>query len=87
MGRSTPGPWRAYASNGVVAVHKGAKPVVAWPGFDSADVGGNAVNIPNAFLIAAAPELLNACRTALDLGVDTEAAKVIRAAIKKAEGR
>ena len=55
--KSTPGPWTLFSVNRTLAIHKGPNPVVAWAGFDSADVGPHGVNVANARLIAAAPDL------------------------------
>jgi hypothetical protein len=86
----TVGPWRLFNREGIIAIHKGPKPVVAWPGFDSADVGGNDVNVANARLIAAAPDLFTALRHLAEAcevlqvpGISTSEA---REALKKAVG-
>jgi hypothetical protein len=67
--KHTPGPWVLFNKSRTLAIHDGdgddAKPIVAWPGFDSADVGGHAVNVANAKLIAAAPELAAALEALL----------------------
>lgn len=59
----TPGPWRAFISNGVIAVvtgrrrsHKGPKEVIKWTGFEGSDFPQHA--IANSFLIAASPRML-----------------------------
>lgn len=41
----------------------------------------------NAHLIAAAPDLLAACKATLEMGDEYEAEKLVRAAIEKAAGR
>jgi hypothetical protein len=77
--KHTPGPWEAIGSNvasddGMVAITK-----VLWPGDNERDAA-------NARLIAAAPELLAACRDALEVEEDmaqcpdSELAKRLRAA-------
>lgn len=62
----TPGLWRVFEGDGVLSVHDsehklgGHMPVVHWMGFDGTDRPQDE-NIANARLIAAAPELLEAC--------------------------
>lgn len=63
----TPGPWRLFNKVGTLAIHKGPKPVVAWPGFDSADVGGHDINVANAKLIVHAPDLADQLEEAVSI--------------------
>jgi hypothetical protein len=92
----TPGPWRAFISNGVIAVvtggrhsHKGPREVIKWTGFDGSDFPEHA--IANSFLIAAAPKMLHMLRVALaDMELcgrgKTTTAKQLRETIAEAEG-
>lgn len=55
----TAGPWLVFAKNGVVAVVKRGRSIVAWDGFDASDYSLS-TQISNANLIAAAPDLAEA---------------------------
>jgi hypothetical protein len=88
--KHTPGPWHA-AQTTVYALH--GHPLRNR--FSASVQGGRRDDaewgelLANARLMAAAPELLEACRDALDAGNDGDwqsAEKVLRAAIAKAEG-
>lgn len=63
MSKPTPGPWRRYYKSKIVAVKgpPGEIDIVKWPGFDDSD-RPLCVHAANARLIAAAPDLLNACK-------------------------
>jgi len=58
----TPGPWKPFVNNSVVAVMKGGsrKEVIKWTGFDGSDFPNDVE--ANARLIAAAPDLLAALK-------------------------
>lgn len=88
MSNHTPGPWH------VTAMHKGIRPSFRSPG----ENGGFAICemyadgrdvVANARLIAAAPELLEACEACLarDDIADDELGVILRAAIAKARGQ
>lgn len=65
--RYTPGPWRLFNKNRTVAVMAGDGPrneVVSWTGFDASDFPKQVV--ANARLIAAAPELYETLRAAVE---------------------
>jgi hypothetical protein len=90
MSGHTPGPWRW--------VQDDAETTIDLRGPDDRDVlsiyeshgGGQRPTEADGHLIAAAPELLAACKNALrllDTMANTQAAKVLVAAIAKAEGR
>jgi len=87
----TPGPWRAVVRSnqkGIRNVAVDLPPRGAW--FPSATAAFTKEDVANARLIAAAPDLLAACKTALRHLCDTDAChegKLVRAAIAKAEGR
>lgn len=100
--KHTPGPWKAFLKNGIVAVTTASgKEVIHWSGFDSSEFSTN-TDEANARLIAAAPELLDALnktrqgyRNLIELKLLPSAAyedatreyiAVMDAAIAKAEG-
>lgn len=83
----TPGPWRFCKQSRLITDRQPDKTVVA-----ELTLLEKQERNTNGYLIAAAPELLDACRTALALLddsplVNSETADLIRAAIAKAEGR
>ena len=83
MGAHSIGPWsvvKKYNGTVVIAAHGG---LVA-----SMEAGSQSMRDANASLIAAAPDLLEACRAALcrDDIADDEIGDVLRAAVKRAEG-
>lgn len=96
--KHTPGPWTVkrgdgrYAYRHYIEAHVYSTPTVI-SGRDqiaqcTAGEPNAAENEANARLIAAGPELLDACKQALDLFEDDEGiAQVLMAAIAKAEGR
>lgn len=95
MGKHTPGPWEAEAANpSSILPDEGRWDVVsesAGSGFRSvAMLTGPRAGL-DARLMAAAPELLSACRAALDwfesVGADGAPLPTVRAAIAKAEAR
>lgn len=58
----TAGPWKAFISNGVIAVMAASgKEIIHWSGFDSSEYSSK-TDEANAVLIAAAPELLDALK-------------------------
>jgi len=94
--KHTPGPWVIYAGNE-------GKPVIHSPEYEK-NAGGGIIGIAvlqtvgeesqrqaNAALIAAAPELMNACQMAVNEMPGNEQgqkiASMLRAAIAKAEGK
>jgi len=70
--KHTPGPFAAFVKHGVICVHLAKDDpahlteVIAWPGFDSCDIGSQDERVANAHLFAAAPELLDALTAAMD---------------------
>jgi hypothetical protein len=87
MGTHTPGPWDDQGLD----ICDASDRVIARMVWDQAGVGTGAHEIaPNARLIAAAPELLEACRLALTqmeaLAPTLSTASYLRAAIRKATG-
>jgi hypothetical protein len=93
MSKHTPGPWRVFAAPTAIFA-EGRKEVVHWSGFDSSDFQKDIK--ANARLIAAAPELLEACKKTIELfctlpnqrysGLIVACAEIVEAAIQKAEG-
>lgn len=87
--KHTPGPWQAHDNDGT-----GTLPCVL---SEKVNCGGNFYvaqcpngNFADARLIAAAPELLEACKFALaqaGLSPDSPTAAILKAAIAKAEGK
>lgn len=90
MSKHTPGPWRLGSSARIIMAGMGRR-IASVPMY-----GGNESetdeNAANALLIAAAPDLLLACKAALaklnhaPLDKISVAADMLRAAIAKAEG-
>ena len=68
MTEHTQGSFVAFVKHGVICVHleKDDSPhlteVIAWPGFDSCDIESHDEQVANAYLFAAAPELLIALK-------------------------
>jgi hypothetical protein len=98
MNAHTPGPWLIETdreSGGFVILGDDYEVAVVTPPDDDSEAIGSAE--ADAVLIAAAPELLDACKRlltfneelAVDVGVSTHypSAELARAAIAKAEGR
>lgn len=70
MTKPTPGPWvvETYGSKTVLEIKSmtaDGPPVVNWPGFDDAH-RKHSEHTANAKLMAASPELLDACKGALE---------------------
>ena len=94
MTEHTPGPWEAFVKHGVICVHleKDDSPhlteVISWQGFDSCDIKSHDERVANAYLFAAAPDLLAACEMALHAFEDNWAINWddLRRAIDKAKG-
>ncbi len=87
--KHTPGPWKV---NEVITTLRGTHLVIQ----QECDSPGEVAIIEapllkldraNARLIAAAPELLEACKKALTCGLDSSVRSLIVAAIAKAEGQ
>jgi hypothetical protein len=78
----TPGPWRfaegSQSRGEMSSVYSGEKFRIAYVVTESINAAQRATDIANGKIIAAAPELLNACRAAL---------AIVSVAIAKAEGR
>jgi len=106
MSKHTSGPWEAYHSVGagwnVRKQHEregynGLAPIcsMAWFQFTIPEIIDDQISEANARLIAAAPELLEACREALTfvgpmdsfVGCDSTTSRILRAAIAKATGQ
>lgn len=90
MSKHTPGPWKKCIAGGVTEVRCDAPvPVVSWAGFDDANRSLDE-HRANARLIAAAPDLLEACKACLDMFADggdpRKVIKALDAAIALAEG-
>jgi len=96
----TPGPWKWDESWGAIVVDRPDMQKLIcpmWTGCDRARMGRDIVDedLANAALIAAAPDLLAACKRAVHLYDHDDATSVLewvnspefRAAIAKAEGR
>jgi hypothetical protein len=67
MAKHIPGPWKVFHKRETLSVfRKEVDDVVHWSGFDSAGKTGRVTlrDVANAHLIAAAPEMLNALRSA-----------------------
>lgn len=92
-GKHTPGPWKVGRLPLRLEVDENPIPLIYTHdgGLEIAQVRTSAPEPgereANARLIAAAPDLLAACKAALDMGDEFEAEKMIRAAIAKAEGK
>ena len=91
MSKHTPGPWVPYAgTSGVFIVSNQAMGYETVAHALALDDGARPAKVveANARLIAAAPELLEACEMALRLRLDddSEVADAVRAAIAKAKG-
>lgn len=80
--KHTPGPWETAATDDNLIVKGRVKIASTYPEKFSADEEG-----ANARLIAAAPELLEALYTFLEVGDCAAAREEAHAAIAKAEGR
>lgn len=94
MGTHTPGPWKWDESYGAIVAGEGPNMLVT-PIWKSSPAWGYSENIANARLIAAAPDLLAACKALLSRvdanggtvrSITGEQIVAIRAAIAKAEG-
>jgi hypothetical protein len=59
----TPGPWKLFSRNGIIAVMRGRREVIKWTGFDASDFPDQAGW--NAALAAAGPDLYAALLTSL----------------------
>lgn len=88
-------PWHVYACNGVIEIQsRDFGTVVKWQGFDGTDYSHQA-NLKNAFLMAAAPGLLEVLEGVLMMDRDKEGRiiihgwqeDVIRAEVAKAKGQ
>lgn len=86
--------WHVYACNGVIEIQsRDFGTVVKWQGFDGTDYSHQA-NLKNAFLMAAAPGLLEVLEGVLMMDRDKEGRiiihgwqeDVIRAEVAKAKG-
>ena len=94
--KHTPGPWTAFIeeSVNVIAIMaggeigRGGREIVGWTGFDGNSIESVAENAANARLIAAAPDLLEACEAALHAFEDNWAInwEDLSVAIAKARG-
>jgi hypothetical protein len=88
--KHTPGPWKVFNSHKVIEVQEGdLLPVINWSGFDDSRRTHNE-HLANAFLIASAPELLEALERIISVYgelVPREVNTIARAAISKAEGK
>jgi len=65
MGTHTPGPWKWDESYGAIVAGEGPNMLVT-PIWKSSPAWGYSENIANARLIAAAPDLLAACKAAIE---------------------
>jgi hypothetical protein len=89
----TPGPWRIYEDGmiGSASVRRFPEMTVIKPGTVKGETIG--VAMANAKLIAAAPELLAACKAAMAFGSQGDThdglsvSEILRAAVAKAEGK
>jgi hypothetical protein len=83
----TPGPWKNIALSvyGPDIIDKRSKPI-AKVGGKTFCLGEAEVFHANARLIAAAPDLLEACKEALEKSHDPVVEKILMRAITKAEG-
>lgn len=84
---ASPGPFHVFHSNGVIEIHsKNFGTVVKWTGFDGTDFN-HEKNLSNAYLLAAAPELLEALKYARRfLKPEHHDCEFVDAAIAKATG-
>jgi len=94
MSAHTPGPWaveEGYDGSRTVAFMRSPNRTVNVAATQDARPKGHEATTANARLIAAAPELLAACRAALDDDDDQplqgETRRLLERAIAKAEGR
>ncbi len=78
----TPGPWQHMTDCNEIVQRHGSNDVIARVELLGPDDGW-----ANCRLIAAAPELLEACKLAFAAMGNMDAARVIRSVIAKAEGR
>lgn len=93
MSKHTPGPWQLYSGKlrkeyptQLLEVQDATgRVIVQWGAFDSADQPRTEKQA-NARLIAAAPDLLAACRAAYEHRLDLDVDELLREAIAKAEG-
>ena len=73
MTEHTQGPFVAFVKHGVICVHlekdspSHFTEVIAWEGFDSCDIESHDEQVANAYLFAAAPDLLEKVRVAVQL--------------------
>lgn len=82
MSKHTPGPWRVEN----ITKEKGFTHYVPWGRvYRGVGRGGIDANLPDACLIAAAPDLLAACEEAVPVA-PPRVQKLLRAAIAKARG-
>ena len=84
--KHTPGPWE-YSTDNARVYHEESNICVARCAGDTFDANSFAECLANAWLIAAAPELLEALRSLLLAPGQPCAELAARAAIAKAEGR
>lgn len=86
MSRHTPGPWMVNKYGSVGAGAYGVQPIIAQiePFYGPEEVYGS--HAANAWLIAAAPELLAACKAAIAVIKGREHTGFLEAAIAKALG-
>lgn len=100
MVKHTPGPWNVMepaANEDGIAVVGGGQPLsseegmVAWCQRYMHTDGHDTENMANARLIAAAPELLEACKVGIEsidpVTENAEVRKILRDAINRAEGQ
>lgn len=94
MNKHTPGPWKWDEGFGAIVAGDGPDMLVTPMWRRETTAWGDETNEANARLIAASPDLLEACKAALlqqsihtaCLGCDESLVAILRAAIAKAEG-